>query len=493
MTRHNILYFDIDSLRPDHLGCYGYGRDTSPAIDAVARKGMVFTGVHASDTPCLPSRTALWSGRFGLVTGVVGHGGTVCEPKREGEARAWAGTFWNDGLNGCLARAGWHCATVSSFAERHGAWHWLAGWSEVFAPAGRGHELAEDVVPIAIDFLKRDHTKPWFLHVNLWDAHTPYRTPEAFGRPFDNAPLPDWLTQTLLDAQLGSYGPHSAAEPLGWGDEPVPLRAPDRIGDLDAARRWFAGYDTGIAYADHHIGRVMDVLAASGQADNTIIIISADHGENMGELNIWGDHQSADSPTCNVPLIVHWPGDMVIRGRNDGLHYHFDWAATLLDRLGLDVPKNWHGRTLSMALDEGRDGGREALVLGHGAWSAQRGVRWRREGKDWLLLRTYDAGLKPFKPIMMFNLTDDPHELHDASEQRPAEVAQGLAILDMWRSDTMIEAGLDDDPLMTLIAEGGPFHVQGRLPAYAKRLRATGRAHHADELERDQERFAHRR
>ena len=70
-----IIYFDIDSLRPDHLGCYGYHRPTSPNIDAIARQGMCFDRFYASDSPCMPSRHALISGRFGINNGVVTHGG----------------------------------------------------------------------------------------------------------------------------------------------------------------------------------------------------------------------------------------------------------------------------------------------------------------------------------------------------------------------------------------------------------------------------------
>lgn len=487
----NVLYIDIDSLRPDHLGCYGYARDTSPVIDSVAREGIVFTGVHASDTPCLPSRTALWSGRFGLVTGVVGHGGSVCEPRREGATRGWAGTYLDASFTGVLRSLGYRCATISSFAERHGAWHWLAGFDEIQSPGKRGLELASEVAPRAIDYIHRAKGgAPWFLHVNLWDPHTPYRTPDDFGDPFADAALPGWLTEALITAQVASFGPHSAAEPLGWGDEAKPPRGPAIIDGLAAARAWFAGYDTGIRYADHYVGLVLSELEVSGQADDTIVVISADHGENLGELNVWGDHQTADAPTCHIPLIIRWPGQPGFSGRNDGLHYHFDWMATVLDLLGADLPGVWNARSFSGDLS---NGGRDALILGQGAWSAQRGVRFRGDGADWLLLRTYDAGLKDLPPILLFNLTDDPAEQRDLSGLRPDMVGRGLSILDIWRGEVMAAAGLVDDPLMTLIAEGGPFHVQGRLPAYAARLRASGRGHHADRLEAEAARFPHRR
>ena len=79
-----ILYLDLDSLRPDHLGCYGYHRDTSPNIDRIAREGVTFTECYCSDSPCLPSRTALMSGRFGIHTGAVTHGGTAADFRLEG-------------------------------------------------------------------------------------------------------------------------------------------------------------------------------------------------------------------------------------------------------------------------------------------------------------------------------------------------------------------------------------------------------------------------
>ena len=83
-----ILYIDIDALTPSHLGCYGYHRNTSPTIDELAATGLRCSNVYTSDAPCLPSRTALYSGRFGIHTGVVGHGATAAQPKNEDWAAA---------------------------------------------------------------------------------------------------------------------------------------------------------------------------------------------------------------------------------------------------------------------------------------------------------------------------------------------------------------------------------------------------------------------
>src|SRR5207248_4662020 len=109
-----------------------------------------------------------------------------------------------------------------------------------------------------------------------------------------------------------------------YGDWP---RQPTKIDSMEQVRRMFDGYDAGVRYADEHIGRLFNALADQGVLDETAIIISADHGENLGELNIYGDHQTADQITCRVPLIVRWPG-ILTGGRVDrALHYHVDLAA----------------------------------------------------------------------------------------------------------------------------------------------------------------------
>jgi arylsulfatase A-like enzyme len=190
-----LLYVDIDTLRADHLGCYGYHRNTSPAIDAIAHDAIRFESVYASDTPCGPSRSALISGRFGIHNGVVGHGGTAADPFLEGAARGFqsrgAATSWARRMRS----VGLHTATISSFGERHSAYHWDAGFNEVINLGTMGIETADQVAPLALDWLARNGARDnWFLHVHLWDPHTPYRTPTSYGEPFAQDPAPDWLT-----------------------------------------------------------------------------------------------------------------------------------------------------------------------------------------------------------------------------------------------------------------------------------------------------------
>jgi arylsulfatase A-like enzyme len=351
-------------------------------------------------------------------------------------------------------------------------------------------ELADAVTPLALDWIHRSaRNDNWLLHVNYWDPHTPYRAPEGFGNPFENDPLPEWLTEEVRRRGWDGYGPHSPQEPSGYGyedfDQEVAQRYPRVPAQLDsmaAVRQWIDGYDTGIRYADAHIGRLLEALEAEGVLDDVVIIVTSDHGENLGELNIWGDHQTADEITCRVPLLIRWPG-LTTGGRVDNaLHYHFDWAATLLELLGQSVPKNWDGQPFTQAFKNGTDQGREYIVVSQGAWSVQRGVRFRSGGEDYLCLRTYHDGHKMLEPLMLFNLTRDPHEQFDLSAEQPEVINLAMRYLADWEREMMRTSRTNVDPLMTVLREGGAHHTRGYLPRYLERLRATGRAAHADRL-----------
>ena len=485
-----ILYIDMDSTRPDHLGCYGYHRNTSPNIDALAAQGTRFENCYVSDAPCLPSRTALFSGRCGFHTGVVNHGGTAGQPFVEGPNRGFQDSFATTGYMAALRQQGYHTATISSFGERHAAWHWYAGFNEVYNSGKRGMDIADDVTPVALSWFDRNaQDENWFLHVNYWDPHTPYRTPQAYGNPFADDPHPAWITEEVWQKLWDGFGPHSPQEPFGYADESVWYEwfyrnypgNPDQIDSMETVKRWFDMYDTGIRYVDDHIGQLLAKLGELGVLDDTMIIISADHGENHGELNVWGDHQTADQITCRVPLIVREPQGNRAGRVDNALHYHYDWAATLIELVGGTVPANWDGRPFTEAYLEGREEGRPFIVTSQNAWACQRGVRF----DNYLLLRTYHDGFKEIDPIMLWDLEADPHEQHNLATERPDLVERGLSLLAQWYDEMASTSAHDVDPMMTVLREGGPFHAHKNvLPNYLKRLRATGRAHHAERLER---------
>jgi choline-sulfatase len=476
-----IIYIDIDCLRPDHLGCYGYPRQTSPNIDAVSSRGVRFQRCYTSDAPCLPSRTAFYSGRFGIQSGVVGHGGTASEPKIQGAERGFADWFTAQGLAGRLQQLGLHTAMISPFGQRHSA-HWFyAGFSEIHNTGKRGLESAEEIWP-TVDKWLTDHAPDdnWYLHVNLWDPHTPYRAPAEFGDPFAKDPLPRWLDdQELIKRHNKITGPHTSLDIAMWDDREDPHfpRQPGMVTDLKSMRRFVDGYDTGVLYADHYIGLMIEKLKSAGVYDQTAVIISADHGENLGELGIYAEHATADDATCHVPLIVAWPGAK--RGiAADGLHYQLDLAPTLMEMPGSTPSPIWDGVGFASAIRDGTDPGRSELVLGQCAHVCQRSVLFDR----WIYIRTYHDGFRLFPDELLFDLQTDPHEQYDLASENPDIVHQAAWRLAAWHDGQMAKMpGEKIDPLQTVIAEGGPAHARhavGRspLPVYLHRLQETGRA-----------------
>jgi arylsulfatase A-like enzyme len=314
----------------------------------------------------------------------------------------------------------------------------------------------------------------------MWDPHTHYRTPEEFGNPFENDPIPSWVTEEKIKADYESYGPHSAHETLGYGIIETGLKhSPAEVKNLEDYKTWIDGYDIGIRYSDHYIGKILDILEEKGILDDTAIIVSSDHGENQGELNVYGDHQTADHITSRVPYILKWPG---LEPRvYSGLHYQNDMAATMLELLGTEVPDFWDGVSAAEAVKKNEEDPRDYLVVSQNAWSCQRAVRF----ENYIMIKTYHTGLKHFPEYMLFDLAKDPHELNNIAQDNPELVDRAVRMLEKWHSDMMRTSTSDTDPMWVTIKEGGPLHGKAsHLTDYCKRLRETDRAHHADLLEK---------
>jgi len=482
-----ILYIDIDTLRPDHLGCYGYHRGTSPNINRLASEGVRFENCYVSDSPCLPSRAALYSGQCGIRNGAINHGGVAADLYLDPAERGFRTLGSN--FTAQLRQAGLYPVLVSPFGERHSSFWFYNGFREMYNTGKGGMESAEEVLPVALDWLdRRGGEDNWYLHVNLWDPHTPYRAPAEVGNPFANDPPPAWMTEEVRRRTWDTYGPGCGQEPGGCYTDPDAMakwhdRMPRQIDSMASYRKWIDGYDCGIFYADQQVGRLRDKLAELGVLDDTMIVVSSDHGENQGELSVYGDHQTADHITNRVPLIVRHPQGVGGRGRVDrALHYQFDWAATLLQMLGRQVPPSWDGVSFCDAFRQERESGRDYLVVSNCAWACQRSVRW----EDYLLIRTYHSGFKNYPELMLFDVAADPHELDDLAPKEPERVAEGIAKLERWTTDELNRSPRPVDPLRLVLSEGGPFHARypdPKFEEYKQRLRETGREAFAEDLE----------
>lgn len=475
-----ILLLDLDSTRPDHLGCYGYPRQTSPNIDRIAAQGVRFDNYYTSDAPCFPSRTALMTGRFGIHNGVVGHGGSAADVRHEGVSRDFRDRLASESFPALFRQAGMRTALVSPFGERHSAWTFYAGFNEIYNTGKGGMESAEEVTPVVLDWIDRNAEQDnWMLYVNYWDPHTPYRAPESFGNPFKDDPLPEWITDEVLDAHMRKVGPHSASE-INMYDNATSPNYPRHPGDIrsrDDLRRMVDGYDCGVRFMDENIGQLFAMLEKKGVMEELVIIITADHGENMGELGIYGEHGTADQGTCRIPMIIRWPG--MQEGIVDkGLHYHLDLPPTIAELLGRQPMPSWDGASYAKVLRSGEEAGREYLVVSQCAHVCQRSVRFG----DWLYIRTYHDGYHLFDKEMLYHLGDDPHEQINLAAERPDLCREAVYWLNDWHDRMMASMPYDTDPLWTVMKEGGPYHAKGSLPRYLERLEQTGRGDAVPEL-----------
>ncbi len=492
-----ILFLDLDTLRPDHLGCYGYARNTSPRIDSIAAEGVRFNDYYCSDAPCLPSRSALMSGRFGIHTGVINHGGTAADQRLEGIDRVMQSSCERYSLPAVMRRFGFDTALISPFAERHSAYWFYAGFKEIHNTGKRGLESAEEVFPTIESWLRRNGSRDnWYLHVNLWDAHTPCRVPLAYGNPFEDEPVPvDWVTDEVLAAHMQRSGPHTALDQdkfyAGTHAADFP-RIPNQISNMAEWRQQMDAYDVGVRYMDDHVGRLLDLLREEngGTLDDVAIIVTADHGETLGEMGIYADHATADEYITHIPMIIKWPG--ADKGAaSDGLHYNVDLIPTLIELLGglpplrnrvrvtgVPGPYEYDGQSFAPALYGEAETGRDYLVLSQCAHVCQRSVRFR----NWLYIRTYHDGYYLFDDELLFDLANDPHETTNLADERPEVVHEAAYLMERWHTEQMMKMRRYSavDPLWTVMGEGGPYHAKGHgeenhIEAYYQRLLDTGR------------------
>lgn len=470
-----VIYIDIDSQRPDHLGCYGYGRGTSPNMDEVAASGVTFNQAYCASSPCVPSRASLISGRFGINHGALTHWGPGSQFRFPG-----LGHRYDQGaplLPRHLRGHGYETVSFSSFADRHQAFWFCAGWSQMHSHTLKGGDENADEVNAAVLPWLAEHgaEDDYFLHLQYWDPHRPYHVDQRWVKEIGDTPPPEWPDAEAIAEHQSNYGPYTAAQlfpGLPPGESRFPLM-PGQVADREDFKRFVDGYDGSTRFLDDQLGQVFDMLRRLGVWEETAIIISADHGEAMGEEAVYGDHTSAADAVHHIPLIVRWPGvttEGPMRGsRVDGFVYNVDLQPTLCELLGAPIPPGWDGRSVASALRGETWQGREHLVWDHALYCCQRVVRTQ----DWLFRRTYHPGLFPFDPVALFDMREDPHQTRDVADDHAGVVAEMDHLLQEWWHEQVGHPGAGPDPMEEVIRDG-PFRYVQPGP-WIERLQAQGR------------------
>jgi len=335
----NVILISIDTLRPDHLGCYGYEPPTSPRMDRFAAEGVRFAKTHSSSSWTLPAHMSLLTGQPDRVHGVV-HDTLARDPN----VKMLAEAFRENGYRTGGYYGGPYLEPFFGFGEGFEDYvncgvelfgsvqrvpaamrnQWLANkeresHSVVTAPKTTDH---------ALSFLERHQEEPFFLFVHHWDVHYDFNAPAEFVRRFWNGPPPD-------DFSIELFMGNEAIAPTMTAQE----------------RAWLiANFDAEIAWVDHHVGRLLDRLDELGLADDTYVVVTADHGEEFFEHGAKGHRQNLYDTTLRIPLLVRGPGirkGVVV----DEQARLFDVMPTILDLCGLPAERGCGGVSLTPLID----------------------------------------------------------------------------------------------------------------------------------------------
>ncbi|HEV7734094.1 MAG TPA: sulfatase [Candidatus Binatia bacterium] len=372
----NVVLVGIDTLRADHLGCYGYSRPTSPRIDGLAAEGTVFRTAISPSPWTLPAFAS-------ILTGVLP------SRHRAGEGRGFLRTPLDDRtetLATHLRRAGW---TTASFVSNG-----FAGVDVGLAQGMVEHRRAVGIARLAVDdaiaWLDGRAREPFFLFLHIIDPHEPYEPEPRDAEPF-------------IDPAYA--GPIGLAYSGTGGDVQTPA---DRRRVLDL-------YDGEVHYADRLLGEVLDALTASGVDDRTMVVVVSDHGEELFEHGALGHGRTLYDEVLRVPLVVRVPGGHPV-GQVMQQVSTVDVMPTVLDAVGLTVPDGLDGESLLPFVRDPALVRASRPAFAEFLWSGPE-EKAIRSATEKLLLTPSNGNTR------LYDLEHDPGEQHDLSTTRGEQVA----------------------------------------------------------------------
>ncbi len=425
-TYKKILLIAIDTLCVDHLGCYGYDvprNPTTPFIDSLAEKGAIFRKHYAADVPTPSSFTSLFTGIRGIRHGIIGFKNKSNEFKCSTPL-----------LAECFAEKGFKTGMVSNLLY---PCPWLVrGFRDIYPPGLRFQGgTAEEVTDKAISLLEEYRNHDFFLFVHYWDPHCPYfeRSKEEYRRLF----------------KAEDYKNAIPDMKYVWENEFVRLfyvRKHEKMGDpIDPAEN-LALYDANIRYVDDNIKRLYEYLEGKGLVDETLIIVTSDHGEAFGEYGFW-DHWTCYRNISQLPLII--VGYDISHVEIETYTQNIDVMPTILELAGIEVPKGLDGRSMVPLLKGEVEVFREEAVVNSDATVVQ---RMMVKG-DYAIVHTLTWPVwDHLKEWELFNLAKDPSQVNDISESE-VDLAKEMRIqLGDWLSENLKGR---PDPLWLSVYRGG--------------------------------------
>jgi arylsulfatase len=411
--KYNVVFVIVDTLRADRLGCYGYSRPTSPRLDKIAAEGTVFERAFVQAPYTWTSFGSFFTGKYPRKHGLLKMDPTLFfEPKQNLTLqRILRGQGYRTAafLTGMLSNASGLLDGFETYLEsmvardvvhRRSTWSFFRSELVLRMIATKLRQAVDPsyVADEAADWIEDNADARFFSLVHLYSTHTPYDPPTAHDifSPGYRGPLNRFTNQHTELIHSGAWKPTA--------DEV------QRINDL---------YDGGVHHADAMIGGLYELLMRRGVLDETILVISSDHGEELGERGLY-EHNWMYNTNQRVPFIWRVPGGFGKGVRVDTPVESVDFLPTLLELLEIPSPE--------LPLEEAIDG--ESLFQ----WFAgqrpkdddftfcENTIYLSVQNRDWKLIKTYAAD--PEDPPRLYHLASDPNEFVNVYGSAPPALAE---------------------------------------------------------------------
>lgn len=387
--RTNVLLITIDTLRADHLGAYGYPRATSPNIDALAAEGRVFDNAFAIYPRTGPSVASILTGAF---------------PVKIHDWRIPAGV---PTLASILAASGYDTTAVldnANLSRSHGYGQGFETFRETWKESRSEIDRTRLISSAAIEELERlqGQQKPFLMWLHFVNPHGPYAPPAEYASLFEGDP---WYDPKVIV-------PH---KPFPPGDDAY-LASEPRLAP------YVAKYDGEIRFADAEIGRVLAFLRRLPAFPDTLIVVTADHGEMLGEWGLYFMHGPAlDRADLHVPLIFSQK-NQIRKARIKAPALLIDVVPSILDWVSVKVPSElrtpFDGESLIGLTEASEDSPHPYLFFASNDY-------WGVRSHDYQLnIQTRDNPQYALEPVALFNLRIDPNETKNLIKSNPDTVAR---------------------------------------------------------------------
>jgi arylsulfatase A-like enzyme len=443
-SRPNIFLLTVESLRPDHMGSYTGERDTTPNLDAFARESVVYEDAHSVTSWTLASHASMFTGLY-----PTAHGAVESRSRLDGEIAT---------LADLLAQHGYQTAGFASgpyLARRHNLSQGFEYYDDSPATVGTQGGAHDDVTNPSLEsaiihFLfdrrykvfdrYRDPERPLFLFAYYWDPHYDYIPPPPFNTMFVE----------------------EGAERIGVRGYESSGLVTSKISPAELSYV-LSQYDGEIRFTDFYLGRFFEVLKKAGLWENSVVIVTSDHGEEFFDHGKKGHKNSLYSESVHVPLIIKHPRS-ARTGRDSRLVSLVDLFPTILELAGAEVPSAHQAMSL-LDLDPDPDRSIFFELLSTLYHRLTDGEGFVRDDEEWLAVRRGDSKLVVVpadRRIELYRVSTDRGEQEDIAGDEPQMVADLQSTLDAFREESR------------LLAQGGGEEQADLDPEQIERLRELG-------------------